>query len=307
MIPEQLIFTTVVYPQRISETNTLLLVESIRSFAGELANNPIWVFTPESSKDLSKPILDRFEDLEIKLNTFVMDESKLPFFFADTIQAIALAESMAERSTTLLAWQDSNTLVLNEPKEFLLLDTKSLGYRPVHHTLIGSRYDTPLDPFWTQIYKSCQVPQDRVFPMVTHVDATEIRPYFNAGILITRPTNRLFRIWHDTFVELYGKTECQQFYQQDKRYEIFVHQAALSGVILSLFPTEELQELSNTYNYPLHLLAEDVSNNRPSTLEELVTVRHEGFYQDPNWISKMPAQKSLKKWIADKLPTYSVL
>ncbi|MFW9934976.1 MAG: hypothetical protein ACFFDU_05660 [Candidatus Thorarchaeota archaeon] len=303
MIPEQLIFTTVVYPQKTSETNTRLLVESIRAFAGTLANTPIWVFTPESSNNLSKPTQERFEDLEVKVKTFVMDESKLPFFFADTIQAIAFAESMAERNTALLAWLDSNTMVLNEPKEFLLPDTKSLGYRPVHHTLIGSRYDTPLDPFWTQIYQSCQVPQDRIFPMITHVDATEIRPYFNAGILITRPTNRLFRIWHDTFIELIGKTECQQFYHQDKRYEIFVHQAALSGVILSSFPTEELQELSSTYNYPLHLFAEDMSNNRPSTLEELVTVRHEGFYQDPDWINKIPAQKSLKKWITDKLHT----
>ncbi len=303
MIPEKLIFTTVVYPQKTSETNTRLLVESIRSFAGTLANTPIWVFTPESSNNLSKPTQERFEELEVKVNTFMMDESKLPFFFADTIQAIAFAESMAERNTALLAWLDSNTLVLNEPNEFLLPDNKSLGYRPVHHTLIGSRYDTPLDPFWTQIYQSCQVPQDRIFPMITHVDATEIRPYFNAGILITRPTNRLFRIWHDTFIELIGTTECQQFYRQDKRYEIFVHQAALSGVILSSFPTEELQELSSTYNYPLHLLAEDVSNNRPSTLEELVTVRHEGFYQDTDWINKIPAQKSLKKWIADKLHT----
>jgi hypothetical protein len=247
------------------------------------------------------------EALDAHLVSFVIDESKLPFFFADTIQAIAFAESMAERDTGLLAWLDSNTLVLNEPTEFLLSEAKSLGYRPVHHTLIGSRFEDPLDPFWSQIYESCQVPQDRIFPMITHVDATEIRPYFNAGILVTRPTNRLFRIWHDSFFELYKKPRCETFYQQDERYEIFVHQAALSGVILSMFPIEELQELSSTYNYPLHLFEEDISEKKPSTIEELVTIRHEGFYTDPDWIEKIPAQEPLKQWLTKRITKYSFM
>ena len=301
MKPEHLIFTTVAFPVKSSEINSLLLVESIRAFAGTLSNQPIWVFTPESTRQLSDYTKKRFEELDARLISFAIDETKLPFFFADIIQAIAFAESMAERDTQLLAWLDANTLVLKEPKAFLLPEDKSLGYRAVHHTLIGSRYDEPLDPFWSEIHQSCKVPQDRVFPMRTHIDDTQIRPYFNAGLLITRPTNRLLRIWHDTFFELYRKPDCQLFYQQDERYEIFVHQAVLSGVILSMFPLEELEELPSTYNYPLHLLEEDVSETRPAALEELVTLRHEGFYQDPNWQRTLPAKKALKTWIADRI------
>ena len=301
MKPEPLIFTTIAFPTKSSETDTLLLVESIRAFAGALSDQPIWVFTPKSSRKLSNYTKRRFQELDTRLISFVIDESKLTVFFADTIQAIAFAESMAERDTQLLAWLDSNTLVLNEPKTFLLPDDKSVGYRPVHHTLIGSPYDEPLDPFWTEIHQSCKVPQDRIFPMRTHIDDTQLRPYFNAGLLITRPTNRLLRIWHDTFFELYRKPDCQQFYQQDERYEIFVHQAVLSGVILSMFPPEELEELPPTYNYPLHLLEEDVSDTRPATIEDLVTVRHEGFYQDSNWQHELPAKKELKMWIADQI------
>ncbi len=307
MKPEQLIFTTVLFPRKESETNALLLVESIRTFAESLSKNPIWVLTPESSQDLSNSTKTRLEDLDVEIIPFAMDESKLPFFFADTIQAIAFAEALAERDTSLLAWLDSNTLVLNDPKEFLLPEDKSLGFRPVHHTLIGSRYKDPLDPFWTEIYEFYQVPQDRIFPMVTHVDTTQIRPYFNAGILVTRPTNRLFRIWHDTFFELYKKPPFQRFYQQNKRYKVFIHQAALSGVILSMFPMGELHELPKTYNYPLHLFEEDVSNTRPTTIEDLVTVRHEGFYRDQDWLDKIPAQEFLKKWISKKLAANSFM
>ena len=301
MKPQQLIFTTVIFPRKGSETNTLLLVESIRAFAGTLSENPIWVLTPDSSQQLSTATKNKLQTLDAKLISFALDESKLPFFFASELQAIALAESMAKTDTALLAWLDSNTLILNEPKEFLIPDAKSLGFRPVHHTLVGSRYNEPLDPFWTQIYRSCLVSEDRVFPMETHVDNTTVRPYFNAGILITRPTNLLFRTWHDTFFGNYRKAEYKEFYRQDERYQIFVHQAILSGVILSLFPEAELQELPPTYNYPLHLFPEDVSSTRPSTLEELVTIRHEGFYEDPEWLKKIPVKKALKNWISERI------
>jgi len=301
MKPQQLIFTTVIFPRKSSETNTLLLVESIRSFAGTLSENPIWIFTPDSPQQLSTATKNRLQALDTKLISFALDESKLPFFFASELQAIGFAESMAKTDTELLAWLDSNTLILKEPKEFLISDEKSLGFRPVHHTLVGSRFNEPLDPFWTQIYRSCQVPEDRVFPMETHVDNTIIRPYFNAGLLITRPTNHLFRTWHDTFFGIYHKAEYKEFYQQDERYHIFAHQAVLSGVILSLFPKAELQELPPTYNYPLHLFSEDVSKTRPATLEELVTIRHEGFYEDPEWLKQIPAKKALKKWISERV------
>jgi len=93
----------------------------------------------------------------------------------------------------------------------------------------------------------------------------------------------------------------QKFYQKDERYAVFVHQAVLSGVILSMLQTGEIQELPPTYNYPLHLHAQDVTDHRPSSLEELVIFRHEGFYADPEWINRMPAKEPLKQWIAKRL------
>jgi len=196
--------------------------------------------------------------------------------------------------------QDS-LCVLREPGDFLLQEGKCLGYRPVHHTLIGSLYDKPLNTFWRSIYHFCQVPDDRVFPMTTHVDNETLRPYFNAGCLITRPEKHLLRNWRDAFITIYEEPPFPELFLQDKRYEIFLHQAVLSGVILSTLVTDEIIELPITYNYPLHLFEEDITDNRPSSLDELVTIRHEGFYEDPEWFKKMPAKEPLKKWIAERL------
>lgn len=40
---------------------------------------------------------------------------------------------------------------------------------------------------------------------------------------------------------------------------------------------------------------------RDKHARELVTVRHEGFYEDPRWVEKMPAKEPLKQWIAERL------
>jgi hypothetical protein len=298
---EKLVFTSTVFPSRSSETQALLLAESIRAFAGSLAQAPIWFLTPSIGKKLSATFKKRLHVLNVLVIPFKIDSKTLNFPLAGDVLAAALAEAKARTGSSLLAWLASNTVVIKEPKKFLLPSDKTLGFGPVHHTLIGSSYKEPLDPFWTSIYRYCNVPETRVFPMVTHVDGTKIRPYFNAGLLVTRPETRLLQVWRDTFFRVYRESVFQKFYEKDERYAVFIHQAVLSGVILSMLGTSELQELPPTYNYPVHLYAQDVSGHRPSSLEELVTFRHEGFYTDPQWINKMPAKKPLKQWIASVL------
>jgi hypothetical protein len=301
---EELIFTTVVYPTEWSETNALLMVESIRAFAGSLSQAPIWCFVPQYGKKLTARAVDRLTKLDATLMPYDIELEVARFFFAADIRAAGLAESTATGKTDLLVWLNSNTIILKEPHAFILRDDKNMGYRPVHHTNVGSVYDTPLDPFWTLVYNYCNVPEDRVFPMEAHIDGQNLRPYFNAGMLIIRPDKKLFKAWHDTFFKVYQEPDLQNLYKQDERYMIFIHQALLSGIILKIFKQDEIQELPSIYNYPVHLHGEDVTTNRPAILDELITIRHEGFYQDPDWQQKMPATDTLKQWLIEKLPKY---
>ena len=129
------------------------------------------------------------------------------FPFAVKVFAAAAAESLARGQADYLAWMDSDSIVVSEPKALLLSDGKDLGYRPVDHTLIGSPYDAPIDRFWESIYRHCGVPESRgfPFPMVTSVDERRIRPYFNAGLLVVRPERGLLQSWRERFHRLYGE------------------------------------------------------------------------------------------------------
>jgi hypothetical protein len=298
---QKIVFASLMLPRPSSETNALLLVESIRAFAGSLSQTPIWLFSPDDGQQPSSTLTDRLHALKVTRIPYPINQNVQTFPFTEKVQAHAVAEARASDHTDLLAWLDANTVVLQDPQAFLLPDDRALGFRPVHHTLIGSRFEAPLDPFWTLIYQHCAVPNERVFPMQTHVDNTRLRPYFNAGLLITRPETGLIRSWRDTFFQVYQAPAFQAFYQRDARYRVFMHQAVLSGTILATLTPTEMLELPPTYNYPLHLYGEDMSGHRPSGLEDLTTFRHEGFYEDPEWRTKMPAKAPLKQWIADRL------
>jgi hypothetical protein len=300
---KRLVFASIVYPTKSSETNAILLADSIRTFAGSLSKSPILYFTPESGKQLSFAAKDRLVSLDVKVIPFEIDFETLQFPLAGDVFAAAVAESTVYGQTDLLAWLGANTVVLREPEAFLLQKEKNLGYRPVHHTLVGSRYDIAIDEFWTLVYGWCKVPQDRIFPMETHIDGARIRPYFNAGMLITRPQKRLLQTWSDVFFKSYQRSPFRRFYEKNELYKIFIHQALLSGVILSAFETDELAELPSTYNYPLHLHTEDVTGHRPSSIEEVVTFRHENFYHDKEWMRKMPAKQQLRQWLAERIQT----
>jgi len=300
------VFVSVVYPTETSQKQAILLADSIRTFGGALAQAPLWWYVPgyaagegQPSPELAPAMQARLQALAVELIPFQIDASVARFFFAADLEAAARAEERAAGQVAQLAWLTTNTLVLQEPRDFLLGKEASVGYRPVHHTNVGSPFHEPLDPFWTAVYACCAVPEERVFPMETHVDQATIRPYVNAGHLVVRPECGLLRAWHDTFFRVYRTPEFEYFYRQDQRYVIFMHQAILSGVLLSAVGRQAMQELPAAYNYPLHLYAEDATGGRPATLDELITCRYEAWDD----LEELPlaAGERYRAWLGERL------
>ena len=279
-----------------------LLAASIRKFGGNLAEQPIWVLVPTKDKELPEKLLADFESLNVTIIPFSCDSDELTFPFTAFVCAAAKAEMLAKNTMELLVWMDSNSFILNEPSEFLLEEGRILGYRPVHHTLIGSEYSKPLDSFWQLLYSKLGVSEDIIFPMKTHVDGNILRPYINSGFIVLRPEKGLFQSWWDTYKELYKEPEFQEYYQKDSLYTTFIHQAVLSSIILTKLNREELYELPFSYNYPLHLYSDSSPEFQPDNLNEMVALR---YYMDklqkPEWLDPLPFYDPHKSWVIEKL------
>jgi hypothetical protein len=239
--------------------------------------------------------MERLESLHVTIFPLALSSDQREFPFAIHVRAAASAESKAREHRALLAWMGIDTLILNPPTAFLLKNHISVGYRPVHHTLVGSLFENPPDPFWSSVYERLHVPQDAPFPMYPHVDHNIIRPYFNAGHLVVRPEKRIFQTWWESFNRVYDDPSFETLYEQNTLYKIFIHQAVVTGVILSQLRKEELLELPFTYNYPLHLYHEAPEDLRPEHVNDLVTVRYEKL----DVLKKFPFQEPVKKWLKD--------
>jgi hypothetical protein len=297
---ERLVFATMAEPGS-SAKRALLLFESLRAFGGELKDDPGIILLPKASKPLPDEVQQRFGALNVRLVPFDLTEEAGQFPLASVVYASAEAEAQSKGKAGLLAWMLMDTLVVSPPVAFLVPREISFAYRPVHHTLVGPVYDKPLDSFWSLIYRHCGVTDDRVFPMETCVRDNTLRPYFNSGIFVVRPEQGLLATWRERFERLYRHPDFEPFYRKDVRYRIFIHQAVLAGVVLNIFRKEELQELPEAINYPLHLHDEYPPEHHPAKLNELTTCRYETIEVLMNSLKGIPVEEPMKSWLNERL------
>ncbi len=295
------VFASTLLPQKWSETNAVLFLESIRAFAGKMSNLSIWFYTPDIDKKISNQTIQKVKELDAEIIPFEVDPEELKFPFIAEATAASKAEQNAVNNHDLLIWLTTNTLILKEPQAFLLPEKYVFGYRPVHHKLIGSDWGEPLDEFWSWVYDYCNLSDDDLFPMTSHIDGERIKPYFNAGSFVVRPQERILQTWKEQFLRGYQDPMLQSLYKEDNKYAIFIHQALFTGVVLSMLKHDKMLELPSSYNYPSHLHHEDITDSKPELLDECVTLRHEGFYKDSNWRENLALSNSLLNWIQSKL------
>lgn len=300
---DPLIFMTLVYPDR-PLARTLLLLASLRKFSGRMSAAPVWVLYPDSVGVFPETKAASLRDLGARLVPFKPAEGLLSFPLGGKVQAAAAAEELAQGQAELLVWLDEDTLVLNEPDEFLLPSQRVLGFRPVHHKLLGTSWGEELDDFWRLVYQHTGAAPERDFRMITHC-GEQIRPYFNAGSFVVRPEIGLLKRWWDVFQSTYQAPVFQAYYEKDPLYAVFIHQAIWTGVILGSLERGELQRLSNWINYPLHLHQDIPEDLRAVRIDDLLTARYEDILAQPGWGEELPFSPELAGWIRSRWDSFN--
>jgi hypothetical protein len=283
--------------------HTILLAESIRTFAGRYRNHLIRVFVPQDGMSISGDFDVRLKKQKVKLCKSTTPDEALWFYYARKVFAAAQAESQADGQSEILAWLDEDTIMLREPQAFALAAKLILAYRPVMHINIGSLYSEPVDDFWARVYRRLAVSDSALFPMITPADGDTIRPYFNAGLLVVRPERGILRRWAEDFTRLYTDSSLVWQCRQEISKRIFLHQAALMGAILTSVNREEMVELSPQYNYPLFFQEMYGACRSFDSINEVVTLRYDVYFRhpDPDWQERLQGPPEKIDWLIRKL------
>jgi YD repeat-containing protein len=277
------------------------LAESIRAFAGRYRDAPIWVFGPEKLTTQNATEQGRFASLNVALKRFEIPDEAGWYYLSGMVFAAAEAERQAAGKAAVLVFMGSDTIVLEEPSEFVLPDGISLGYCPVMHKNISPLYTEPLDAYWSRAYSIMNIDESAVFKMITPADGDVIRPYFNAGCLSTRPERGLFRKWAATYIELCRDSLLKREAEKNTMKRVFTFQVALTGVFLNNLGRDEMMEFSKRYNYPIFFKEMYGAKYDFHDITNVVTIRYEDFFEKPlpDWDKLLDGPPDRIAWIKE--------
>jgi hypothetical protein len=257
-----------------------LAAAGLREFGGRFADARILLLVPEGhSIDAALPRLERSG---VQITPFGVDAPMAAIPFGVKAAAAAFAEGSVAAGR--LAWLDADTLVVGEPAPFAVPDGIALGYRPVHHRLIGTPWGEEPDEFWQAVDDLCGA--RGTFPVTTHT-GERIRAYFSAGSYVVDPARGLLHSWRDALAE--AGVRLTRLLEADPLRRVFLHQAVFTAVALARLDPAAMSDLGTRVNYPVHLHQEVPARLRPASIEDLL--------DHPDWRRRAPWGDRLEAFI----------
>lgn len=270
-----------------------LLIDSIRSFGGTMSHYPVWLFEADPEKAPCKGL----EGEGIRVFPLIAPRSVRHYWFANKVYACARAEELAAPEVQSLVWFSSDCLIINPPLLFDLDPSLDAAVRPVHIRNIGLPATDPVDDFWKKIYETVGV-EDMEATVESFVDQERIRAYFNSHAFAVNPSKGLLRQWFRCFESLVCDAHFQSGPCRDKRHQIFLHQAVLSALIVTLLDPQRVRALPPQYNYPYNLHQSVPPGRRASALNDLVSIAYEDRLLNPSVMDDITIKDPLRSWLS---------
>lgn len=277
------------------EAQTLLCVESLRSFGGALAEAPVYAFAPRPGHEPEPPTVDALRAHEV---TYVAeplnpDVGDLPH--ANKVFATAWAQKNVEAE--VLVFTDSDTVFLAEPAELRPGDWDA-AVRPVGAVNKGSTGPGHRnEDDWQTLYEALGV-EARPFTE-TVVERERMRAYFNAGLVAFRREAGLGAAWRDATLRLLDSSVAERAPMRRQ-----IDQLALAGVLSDRI--ERVKLLPDTYSYPLPKRIKLPDEMRALDLPDLVHVHGHRWLHLPGLLREvhptLDPSTDAYRWLDERLP-----
>ena len=278
------------------ESDAALLIDSIRAFAGDAANAPVYAVLADPVRTPGTILKDR----GARILDLDMDARFRGYPFADKVWACDQVEKLTQKEADVLVWVNPESLIVAPPRELDLAPGQVAAFRPVHVQNVGLSFGTAPDAFWSGIWKATGLSVDRAFPVESFLEARKIHAYFNSGFFAVRPQLGLMRAWKENFEKLLLDDQFQRAACPDDSHRIFLHQAVLSAVAASC-GRDRIRLLPPTYSYPLNFQSQLPPERRARNLNSLVHVLSTGSLRDAGWMHQLPVEEPLRAWLLKRL------
>jgi glyoxylase-like metal-dependent hydrolase (beta-lactamase superfamily II) len=271
------------------------LVESLRTFGGELAETPVVVVVD----DLEQRRCERLRALGARVVQFAEPAAALKFPYGAKVFAAAEVEALVAGRARALAWLDAETLVLAPPRELLLERGEAVALRPVFlANRVALAPDAPLDAFWARVYREVGADAAAAAPVRSLVDEVAMRAYLNCMVIAVRPERSLFRDWLRHFRAVVADEAYLRAAVADPPHRIFLHQAVLTAVLVGRTTGKEWRWLTPRTGYPANLHDRVPAAWKAKSLDGLAVVSLDQLWAGGGrWEAGIGASPALGAWI----------
>ena len=271
-----------------------MLMDSIRSFGGEMNRCEIWLFEADAAR--ARPT--SYESPGVRILPLNVPDRLRRYYFSDKVYACARAEEMVDERVQNLIWIDPGCLIIRPPTLFHLGPSFDAAIRPVHIRNVGLSTTEPLDGFWKKVYEIVGV-KDVRSAVDSFVDGQHIRAYYNSHAFSVNPSVGLLRRWLECFQALVLDQAYQARYCHDELHQIFLHQAVLSALLATSLDPARIRVLPPSYSYPYNLHQSVPPERRAPMLNDLVSITYEDRSLDPAAVDDIGIREPLRSWLCD--------
>jgi hypothetical protein len=184
------------------EAMTVRAAESLREFGGRFADAPVLAVTPRRGAPLNRSTRRRFDELGVEHLRVSSDRGFSWYHYLNKPVALAHAEEVAD--SELVAFLDSDTVVLQEPLE-LGLEAGVDFAAAVSDVELGGTTGPghPNEDAWRSICALVGVDPDDLPWVEAPLDGVRMRLYFNSGIFVYRRSERVGSRQLDLLTEVF--------------------------------------------------------------------------------------------------------
>jgi hypothetical protein len=245
---------------------------------------------------------NRFESLGVRVLPLTVPDKVARYHYGAKVCACAQAEDLVAPAVRSLIWLAPEFFIVHPPPLLDLAPSFDAAVRPVHFKNVGLLATEPLDDFWKQIYETVGT-NDVHPPVESFLDALRLRPYFNTHAFALDPQKGLCRRWLDCFETLVCDRAFQLRACSDPPHQVFLHQAILSAIIVTMLGPHRIRTLPPEYSYPYNLHPSVPLDRRALALDDLVTVAYDDRSLDPRVVDDIDVHEPLRSWLFARTPT----
>lgn len=222
------------------EEGLIRLAESLRRNGGEFASSSIVAVTPRRGASLKSSTLRRFDELSVDYVKVTPPNRHawMPY----TNKIFALREGEDRANGDLVAWLDSDMLILGDLEGLRLRDGEDLAACPRDKNIGSTGSGDEFEPYWKTVCAAAGLHVEDLPWVETTADAERIRLYWNSGVFVYRPETGFLDSWHEMISHLIDTTDASTL---DKLF--WIDQVALSLTAVAAGLT--MKQLPGSLNY----------------------------------------------------------